>query len=92
MVIHAQVVACPLNLSQVNFNCLQNVIAKFLNFNVYNLESKDWEKFQREWRQSANFFISREPKIKEANFEESDVPKGVPKERLQPGVPTEPID
>ncbi|KAK5818420.1 hypothetical protein PVK06_023357 [Gossypium arboreum] len=77
---------CGISEANVGFN----VIAEFLNFNVYNPEGKDWEKFQREWRQPANFFISREPEINEANFEESDAPEEVPKKCPQPRVPTEP--
>lgn len=33
---HTQVIAGPLNLSRVSFNCLQKVTVESLNFNLYN--------------------------------------------------------
>lgn len=44
LVHHIQVASNPLNLSEVHFNCLK-VTTEPLNFNVYNLEGKDREKF-----------------------------------------------
>ncbi|KAH1114126.1 hypothetical protein J1N35_007504 [Gossypium stocksii] len=47
----------------------------------------------REWRQLTNFFISKEPEIKEANLEELVALVEVLKECLQlEGAPTEPTD
>ncbi|KAK5794457.1 hypothetical protein PVK06_035683 [Gossypium arboreum] len=54
------------------------VTVESLNFYVYNPEGKGWEKLQREWRQSTNFFISKEPEIEEADLEDSDAPEEVP--------------
>ncbi|MBA0637375.1 hypothetical protein Godav_025836 [Gossypium davidsonii] len=36
LILHAQVVASPLDLSHVNFNCLRDISSVSLNFNVYH--------------------------------------------------------
>ncbi|KAK5771265.1 hypothetical protein PVK06_047455 [Gossypium arboreum] len=71
-VLHTQVATGPLNLSQVNFNCLQMVTVESMNFNAYIPKGNNWKSFKKKWRQSINFFIFREPKIDEAISKESD--------------------
>ncbi|KAH1129532.1 hypothetical protein J1N35_000910 [Gossypium stocksii] len=68
---------------EMNFKYLQNVTIESLNFNVYNPEGKDSKKFQREWKQSANFFTPIEPETGEENLEDSIDLEKVPKARLQ---------
>ncbi|KAK5819761.1 hypothetical protein PVK06_024784 [Gossypium arboreum] len=67
LVLHAQVVASPLDLSQ-------KVTPDSFNFNVYSPKGEDWEKFQREWKKTTNFFTPNEPEI---DLEE--VPKNAPR-------------
>ncbi|KAH1129822.1 hypothetical protein J1N35_001200 [Gossypium stocksii] len=47
------------------------VIPESLNFHVYNLEGADWEKLQREWKQSVNFFIPTELRVEEEDLKNS---------------------
>ncbi|KAH1107731.1 hypothetical protein J1N35_011499 [Gossypium stocksii] len=46
LVLYAQVVASPLDYSQVDFNFLKDISIDSLGFNVYNPKGKEWEEFQ----------------------------------------------
>ncbi|KAK5819045.1 hypothetical protein PVK06_024001 [Gossypium arboreum] len=41
LVLHTQVAVSPLDLSEVDFNCLRDISTKSLNFNVYHPEGEE---------------------------------------------------
>lgn len=69
LVLQSQVAAGPLNLRQVNFNFLQDISTEYLSFNVYHPKGKDWEDFQKKWKQIVGFFF---PNMLEVENEEEN--------------------
>ncbi|KAH1039895.1 hypothetical protein J1N35_041638 [Gossypium stocksii] len=51
---------------------IQKICTESLNFNVYNSEGEDWENFQKEWKQSPNFFIPTKIKIEDEKVDLED--------------------
>lgn len=93
LVLQAQVIVGPLNLSQVNFNYLLKVTPDSLNFNVYNPNGEDQERFQREWKQLVDFFIPTGLEVKDEDVEGSIDLEEISRERPQKEeVPIGPID
>lgn len=52
------------DLSHIDFNYLENISTKPLNFNIYHLEDKELETFKREWKQSGDLLIQIHPALK----------------------------
>ncbi|KAK5771489.1 hypothetical protein PVK06_047694 [Gossypium arboreum] len=57
LILETQVVAGPLDLSHVDFNCLKDISSMSLSFNVYHPTGDECEAFQREWKKSEDFII-----------------------------------
>ncbi|KAK5825883.1 hypothetical protein PVK06_020759 [Gossypium arboreum] len=70
LVLHAQIASGPMNLSQVNFDFLNEIFIDSLDFNVSNPEGKVWEEFQLKWKQIVGFFIPNSLEVEaEENLE-----------------------
>ncbi|KAK5835578.1 hypothetical protein PVK06_011270 [Gossypium arboreum] len=76
----------------VNFYYLKKVTIESLNINVYNPEGKDWENFQRKWKQSTNFFIPKEPEIEEDLEDSIDLEEFLKKHPQTKEAPANPTD
>ncbi|KAH1092120.1 hypothetical protein J1N35_019377 [Gossypium stocksii] len=61
LILHAQMAAGPLDLSQVDFKNLRDISTSSLNFIVYHPEGEEQKSFQREWKQLGEFIIPTMP-------------------------------
>lgn len=92
LLLHVQVVVGYFDLRLVDFNCLGNISAGSLNFNIYHFEGEEWGSFQKEWRQSGDLFIPNtldaEDNEEGSTFYDQNLEDPPPAEE----VPTEPTN